>query len=339
MIKKTVLALAALATLSIGSQVVAQEQKKLKFTNVFPSTHWHWTQSGQIFTEAVTKASGGKLQFEAYHVGQLGKETTGVLKSGLADVGILVPSYEAAKMPLSSVAELPGFHKTACEGSVKLWSMVKDGGPLYEAEYKQLGVKPIYAIMMPAYQVMTTKKAVDKLEDMAGLKLRANGAALSKSARLLGAIPVTVTSNEMYDSLTRGTVDGGLWPISSTRSSSLEKVYRHVVVGPLLGGAGTVYAMSLKSWNGLTPAEQAILLKAGADTQQHLCSYLDDVAAKETDILAKDFGVTVHNLPAAEVQRWNQKLVSVNTDWAKEMDSTGRPGSQLLKAFTEAPAR
>lgn len=337
--RKTALALAALAALSIGSQALSQEVKTLKFSSVFPSTHWHWTESGKVFTEAVTKASGGKLQFEAYHVGQLGKETTGVLRSGLADLGILVPSYESAKLPLSSVAELPGFHKTACEGSVKLWNMVKDGGPLYEAEYKPQGFKPIYAIMMPPYQVMTTKKAVAKMEDMAGLKLRANGSALAKSVRLLGGIPVTVTSNEMYDSLTRGTIDGGLWPISSTRSSSLEKVYRYITVGPMFGGAGTVYAMSQKAWDGLSAKEQAIVMKAGAEAQQHLCTYLDDIAVKETAILAKDFGMTIVNVPDAEVQRWSQRMSSVSTDWAKEMDSTGRPGTQLLKAFTEMSSR
>ena len=206
-------ALATAAALILSVPASAQAQETFKVSQVFPSTHWHWIEGMKIFTETVEQASGGKIKFEVYHAGQLGKETTTLVTSGLAEFGLLVPSYETAKLPLTSVAELPGMHSTACEGTAKYWNLAKEGGALYEAEYKRLGVRPLYVILLAPYQVMTAAKKISTLDDLAGLKIRASGAAIDKTIRSLGAVPVRVTSNELYDSLSRGTVDGGFWPV------------------------------------------------------------------------------------------------------------------------------
>jgi TRAP-type C4-dicarboxylate transport system substrate-binding protein len=330
-------AAAALASLSVGSAAVAQEQRTLKFAQVFAANHWHYTESVKHFQEAVTKYTNGKIQWQSYHAGQLGKEGVGMVTSGIADFAILVPSYEPAKLPLTSVSELPGLHTSSCEGTAKLWNVLKDGGPLNNAEYKPLGIKIIYGIVLAPYQVVTTNKKVETMNDMAGLKIRANGAAMDKTVRALGATPVRVTTNELYDALTRGTVDGGFWPIGSTRNSSLENSFKYTVQGPMLGGGSTVYGMSQKLFDSLGPDVQAALMKAGAETQQRLCNYLDKADAEETAWLVKEKKFTVTKLPAAELAKWNERVQPIANDWAKEMDSTGRPGSAMLRAYREAP--
>lgn len=329
----------AMAALTVATSAAAQDTMTLKFAHVFPSTHWHWTESGKLFAEEVTKLTGGKVQWQAYHAGQLGKEGVGVAVSGLADVSILVPSYEPAKLPLTSVGELPGAYTTSCEGTAKLWHIVKDGGALNNAEYKPLGLKVLYAIALPTYQIATSNKKVTSLEDLAGLKLRANGAAMDKTTRALGAVPVRVTSNEFYDALMRGTVDGGLWNMGTTRQAGLEKAYHYSVGGPKIGSGTTLYGMSLKIWNKLPANVQDAMMKAGAKTQKHLCEYLDAKDVSEVAWLVKEAGFTVTKLSPKEMARWNERLAPVGNDWAKEMASSGRPGSDILRAFREAPSQ
>jgi TRAP-type C4-dicarboxylate transport system substrate-binding protein len=339
MIHRTSLSLAVLLAMVTVMPASAQEQRTLKFAHVFPASHWHFTQSVKIFEDKVTAATGGKIKFENYHAGQLGKEGVVMASSGIADFAILVPSYEPAKLPLTSVAELPGLHSNSCEGTAKLWHILKDGGPLNNAEYKPLGIKVLYGIVLAPYQVVTTAKKVASLEDLNGLKIRALGAAMDKSVRALGATPVRVTSNELYDALTRGTVDGGFWPIGSTRTVGLEKTIKYTVQGPQLGAGSTLYGMNQKVWDSLAPDVQAAIMKAGAETQQLLCKYLDDVDATETDWLVKEQKFTVTKLSPADTAKWNQRVEPIANEWAKEMDSTGRPGSALLKAYREAPGR
>jgi TRAP-type C4-dicarboxylate transport system substrate-binding protein len=324
---------AAAVLLTLSAPLFAQDPRTLKFAHVFPSSHWHWTESGKLFLGKVEQLTKGRIKFEAYHAGQLGKEGVGMVMSGIADIAILVPSYEPAKLPLTSVAELPGLYATSCEGTAKLWNIVKDGGSLNEAEYRKQGIKILYSIVLAPYQVMTTNKKVASLKDMAGLKVRANGAAMDKTVRALGAIPVRVTSNELYDALTRGTVDGGFWPIGSTRTVGLEKVFHYTVQGPLLGGGSTVYGMKQSVWDSLPPDIQSAFTVAAAETQKHLCEFLDRGDAEETKWLIKEQQFTATKLPVEENARWTEKVSQIADEWAKDMDSTGRPGSALLNAF------
>ncbi len=327
---------AAVAVAALALQAApATAQTTFKITQVFPSTHWHYIEGMKIFTEAAEAASGGKIKFDVFHAGQLGKETTTTVSSGLAQFGLFVPSYEPAKLPLTSVVELPGFHSNSCEGAAKFAELSKEGAPLYEQEFKRLGIKPLYMILLAPYQVATTAKKVTSLEDLSGLKIRALGAAMDQSVRLLGGIPVRVTSNEMYDALTRGTVDGGFWPIGSTRNVGLDKVFKYTVQGPQLGAGSTFFGVSLRVWNGLDDATKKILTDAGRKTEQHVCKYLDSAEQEVTEWLVKERGFTVTKLPEAELKRWHDRVAGVGDDWAKTLDSTGRPGTALLKAMRD----
>lgn len=324
----------ALSVCLVGA-TQAQEQT-LRVTQVFAATHWHWTEGMKTFTEAVTEKTGGNIDFEVYHAGQIGKESTTLVTSGLADIGLLVPSYESDKLPLTTVAELPGLHTNACEGTRKFWEVAQEGGALYEAEFKPLGVRPLYVILLPPYQLMTGRQEVTTLEDLSGLKIRANGAAMDKTVRDLGATPVRVTSNELYDSLSRGTVDGSFWIIGSTKLVGLENVLSYTVQGPMLGAGATFLAISDRAWDRLDEPTQQAMMEAGQETMDHLCNYLDNEDVRITQELVDEGKLTVTTLPPEELDRWNSAVANVGREWADEMDSTRRPGSALLEAYTAA---
>lgn len=110
-----------------ATPLFAQSEQTLKVSFIFPQSHWLWEQGGEVFANKVTQATDGRVTFTAFPAGQLGKQTAGAVRSGIADMGIAVPSYEADKFPLTSVGELPGMHGSACEGTAKLWNLMKEG--------------------------------------------------------------------------------------------------------------------------------------------------------------------------------------------------------------------
>jgi TRAP-type C4-dicarboxylate transport system substrate-binding protein len=326
----TIAATAIAAVLPFATQ--AQEQT-FKITQVFPSTHWHMTEGIQTFIDEVTAASDGAIDFEVYHAGQLGKESTTVVTSGIADMGILVPSNETAKLPLTSVVELPGFHTSACEGTWKYWELAQEGGALYENEYAPLGIRPLYAMVLTPYEVQTNTRIVESVADMKGLKLRANGA-MAKAVDALGGVPIQVTSNEFYDSLARGTVDGGMWLTGSTRLVGLEDVLNHTVKGTEMGAGSTFFGISERVFQGLDEATQNILVEAGRKTTEHVCNYLDDIDKTEEAWLVENGKLELHELSTEEATLWKETVSSVTATWAEEMNSTGRPGTELLEAYS-----
>lgn len=323
---------ALLAIMATGTSAAAQDI--VRVTGTTAEGHWSWAQGIKVFAAKVEAATNQEIKFEYFAAGQLGKATSEIVAKGLAEAGIVFPSFEPDKMPLSSVAELPGMHTTACESVDLIWKMVGPGGPLYEAEYANRGLHTVYAYNLPVYELQTADKKVTTLEDVAGLKIRANGAAQAKTVTALGGVPVAVPGPELYDALTRGTVDGGLWLSLSSRDIGLENVLKYRVAGPQLGAGGvSIFAMNKDFWDGLDADTQAKIMQAGAETSAQICGWVDERNASEIALLTKDFGFESTELPPEEKARWEAAIASVATEWAADMDASGRPGTQTLETF------
>src|SRR5690606_34618851 len=102
----------------------------------------------------------------------------------------------------------------------------------------------LFVATLVPYSIMTSAKPVKTLDDLKGLKIRGNGAAQENLLTTLGAVPVKVGSTEVYDAVSRGTVDGALYPFSGVQQYSLERVMHHAALGPQLGAGATVFAMT-----------------------------------------------------------------------------------------------
>lgn len=329
---------AVTALLAAGVAAPASAQT-FKMTHVFPAVNMNWTEGGAVFAKAVEELSGGEMTVTNFPAGQLGKETSTLVSSGLAEMGLVIPSYELEKLPLSTVGELPGFNEDACSASARMWHLVKEGGELDKAELEPLGLHALYAVALNPYQVVTSRKPVASLADLKGLKLRANGAAMDKAARALGAVGLQVSFSEFYDALSRGTIDGGIWPVAWTRTNGLEGAISYATEGVGLGTAVTIATISQRAWDKLDVDQQRILLEAGAKAQQHFCTHLNELEVSEKAALAESGQIETIRLSDDEISAWNELLIPVQEDWATTLDQSRRPGSEILKAYRDAPAQ
>ncbi|RDD72016.1 hypothetical protein DVR11_07870 [Paracoccus versutus] len=330
---RKLIATTALGVLAFSAPAMAQEEMTLKLAHIAPATHYLWEQGAKPFTEAVTESTGGRVRFDVYPAGQLGKDYISILNSGIADVVFFVANYAPDKFPLTSVVELPSPYKTSCEATARFWDLAQDGGLLNEQEYKPQGIHVLFVSSLRPYTVMTTGKQVAGLGDVAGLKLRANGAAMDKAVRALGGVPVRVPSPEAYDALTRGTVDGGVYSYLSLPEFKLDQVFHHAVDGVQIGSPGIVFAMSERGWERLPEDVKAAMTEAALPAQEGLCAWQDAEETKVRDRLVAEQGFTVNTLSAEEAAQWNERLATVASVWLDELKAVGKDGEALLQAY------
>lgn len=323
----------------VGSATMAEPEIELKFTNLFSATHKQWLQAGEQMAKIVAEKTDGRVVVTHFPAGQLGKESTSTIGRGIADMGILAPSYEPSKLPLSAVAELPGVSIDPCADTARLWHLVQEGGIIYEAELKPLGLHPLFVSVAPQYSIITSSKRVGSLAELAGLKLRANGAAMSRSARMLGAVPILVTASEIYDSLTRGTIDGAYLSIEAVRPLGLDSTLRYAVDGAKVGfgTAVTLFVINEKTWQELDQPTREIIADAGMQAQSHFCQWLTNEVQNEAKALTETGKFEIVDLPPEELARWQEALVEVAEGWAEELTAQGRPGHEVLQAYRNAP--
>lgn len=331
MLRRAAVALAV--TTCAVAPAAAEDVITLKVSHLFNNELYLWKHGGQVFVDEAEKASNGRLKFEIYPSAQLGKDTVSTLESGLADIAIVVPSYSPDKLPLSSVAELPGMYENACDGSAKLWAILQPGGMLAEAEYAPRGLRPLFVNVLPAYHIVTTaKRAPENLAALSGLKLRANGNAMKKTVSALGAVPVQVPAPEMYDALGRGTVDGGLYSYIGIPDFGLQDHMKFTAEGPRLGAGSISYNISEASWAKLPEDLKQVMQEAALKAARNLCRWEETSDREVRDRI----GLTVIDLPAEEIALWEEKVSVVVDSWLDDMKSAGKDGAVLVEAFRNA---
>lgn len=326
----TVLTLAGLCS---AFPAVAEDQINLKFTHRFSSKHYAWTHGGGVFTQAVEKASSGRVTFETYPAAQLGKDYFSLLRSGLADIAVFIPAYESDKLPMSTVAELPNMYSNICQGARTLATLVSDTGTIGKSEYNRHGLHVLFVTLMPPYTFMTSKQPTTSLEAMEGLKIRGAGAAMTKTVQALDAVPVQISASEVYEALSRGTIDGAVYPYNALTPYALEDQLKYSVDGVSLGGTAVVYAISNKKWNALPADVKTIMNQAAQSTQASMCQWLDEENVRIKNQIVRDNGHIVTQLPAEDLAKLTLAMQQVKESWAQVMDAAHHDGSALLEEY------
>lgn len=309
------------------------EPLHLKLSHPYADTHYLSVEGIKVFAAEIEKRTDGEVKIDIFPASQLGKSQTSLLKSGLVDLAYVVPSLDADKLPLSSVMELPALFTSSCDSTHKLWPLMAEGGEITKQEYAPQGFRPLYLGMMAQYDVFTTRKRVAEIADMAGLKLRGNGALISKTLRSFNSVPVSLASSESYDAVTRGTIDGMYFPAGSIHSYSLETQFKHVLTGLQLGGAGAVMVVSEKTFKKLSPKAQDALSAVGLETQDRLCAYIDEQDHKLREGFVTESGMEVIKATPEQSAEWSAKVTHVVSDWTAEMRNARRDGEAVLDAL------
>src|SRR3546814_13405800 len=92
------------------------------------------------------------------------------------------------------------------------------------------------------------KKQIEGLKTFEGLKIRSSGGAKELAVRKIGAVPISMSTPEGYDALSRGTIDGMLFPYSSIYSYDLQGLLHSATVGETFCSFVVNYVISERSW-------------------------------------------------------------------------------------------
>jgi len=314
------------------------EKLSLRVADSLPTgKHWLVDNGIKPWMAAVTRTTGGAITFEYYPSEQLGKtkDMLALALSGVTDIAYVVPSFISDnKMPLSGVAELPGSFVTSCQGTLAYSKLAKDG-ILAEKDFAPNGIRLLFTAVMPPYQFITSKKKIESLKDVEGLKLRTAGAALDLTARKLKAVPVRLSTPDIYDALSRGTIDGIIFPFSSLAPYKLDSLVKYATIDESLGAVVVNFVISEARWKKLPENVQKAMMDAGEETTRRLCTALDQDL--QTDIAKlKQGGLVTVQLPASDKKELQGLLAGVQTEWAEALDKRGKPGTEVFKAFRAA---
>jgi TRAP-type C4-dicarboxylate transport system substrate-binding protein len=212
--------------------------------------------------------------------------------------------------------------------------LAQPDGALARLEYDPNGVRVLFAVVMPPYQIFM-QKPIEGVNSFEGQKLRTTSAAQDEILSRLKAVPVHITAPELYDSLSRGTVDGMVFPTASVVAYDVAHLVKFGTEGENFGSAVLTYLISNTRWRSLAPEIQAAMTQAGDETTKRICKYTDDEVQSDLAKIRAQ-GAVLTRLPADDSEKLSALTSSLAADWASQLDKRGRHGSEILNSFRDA---
>jgi TRAP-type C4-dicarboxylate transport system substrate-binding protein len=333
MTKLLAISLAVLASLG-AAPALAQAPVKIKIADSFPVGHYLPKYFTTPMVERLKTVPGAKgFEFEYYPAEQMGKakDFLSLVQSGVIDIAYVAPGFVSDKMPLSVVSELPLPFTGSCQGTLAYWNLAKPGGLLARKEFEPNGVRLLFTIVLPPYQVIT-RKPFTSLKEIEGMKIRASGSAKELLLKKLKAVPVLMPTPEVYESLSRGTIDGVLFPFNSLAPYEIHKLSKTGTIGENFGTFVANWVISEKRFQALPADVQKELTAMGEELTKSACAQVEKDEAGDIEKV-KAVGVKLTPLSAPEKAALHKLSDEVSTDWAAALDKRGKSGTEVLNAF------
>jgi len=285
----------------------------------------------KLFAQEVEKASGGKMKVRAIGAAALGSD----VQMQQALIG------GAQEMMVGSTATLVGITKEmAIWDTPFLFNNAQEAdvvldGPVGQKVMDKLKDKGLVGLVYweNGFRNLTNnKRAVAKLEDLDGIKLRVmQNNVFIDSFKTLGANAVPLPFSELFTALETKTVDGQENPYNTILSSKFYEVQKYLTVTNHVYSPWIV-TVSKKWWDQLSKDEQKVLMDAAVKSRDF---ERKDTRAEADKALAelKGKGMQINQLSPAEANRMREKLTSVNAGIAANV------GEDLWKETQAAVAK
>lgn len=277
----------------------------------------------QGFVDQVKANSGGAVSIDYYPAGQLMKadEQLPALRSGSVDLMFHTVSYITRSVPVLGITGLPGVVGELYKHPERL----AKGSPLFNLINEALAKENLYmlsaggGIFEPEYIWSTKAAPIKSIADLKGKKIRVVSFEATQALGHFGASAVRVPSSETYLALQRGTVDAGVFNISTIIGRSLQEQLAYVLKVPAT--AYTVAPFMLRDkWDKLDAKTKESLEKASTWYDSNFASHANnDIYPNEFWPKVKKAGVEVIEPSKADIDTYDEATHAVWNEWKKQV--------------------
>src|SRR6186997_2133093 len=247
----------AVAVAAVALSTGALAQTKLKWAHVYETSEPYHTAAVWAAGE-IKKRTNGRYDVEVFPASTLGKETdiNQGLTLGTVDIIYTGQLFAGRTYGPISIGGAPFMFRDFAH-----WQKFS-ASPLFaelsEGYRQKSGGNKVVAITYYGERHVTSNKAINRPEDMKGLKIRVPDAPLyTMFPRAVGANPTPIAFAEVYLALQNGTVDAQENPLPTIDAKKFYEVQKFIVLtGHITDALLTI--VGGPTWNKLSTPDQQI---------------------------------------------------------------------------------
>lgn len=291
------------------------------------------------YFDEVDKRTDGRVTAELFWTGSLvpAEETVPALQDGRVEMAQGNTAYSAPEaFPLTNVWSIPFTTDNVAAVNATMADLYTGSDLPKEFENQNMH---LLTWLGGTPNVTGSEKQIASLEDFKGKKVRAVGYTLD-ALDAVGADPIALTVNEIYEALERGTIDAYSSMIFDVIADfKFYEPAKYVLDDGQGFYNGTFLAINKDVWDDLPDDLQAVMTEVGQEAQAKLIEIYSEVDAKACQTI-KDNGGTVTALPDSEVEKWKDLVGDGPLDkWASVADNAGFDSGAFRQEFLEELAK
>ena len=278
------------------------------------------------FAKNVSEKSGGKLTIVTHPGGSLfkGGEIFRAVRTGQAQIGERFMSALGKEDPLLEIDSQP-FLATSYTEAMNLYKASK---PEIIKGLDAKGLVFLYAVPWPA-QGLYSKKEINSVADLKGLKFRAYNSATIRIAELTGMAPTKIEAAEISQAFSTGAVES---MITSPTTGKNKKIWENGVkyfYDIAAWFPKNMVIVHRGAWNKLDSATQDLVMKeaALAERKGWDLSKKGNVADKKA---LSSAGMKVSKVNSALQKHFQEVGATMAEEWKKK---AGDRGATVLAAY------
>ena len=307
------------------------EEFELKVSHFLPPNHTFQKELLR-WGEELSKKSNGRLVLKIFPAGQMGPPPRqfDLVRTGVADMAIGLTGSTPGRFPLTELSNLP----FTVNESAKTSKALTELAPKYLAG-EFAGVKILYLMTTTPLKFHMASKKINTMADFKGLRIRYAGEIFAESVKAFGAVPLAVQPGDVVDAMSKGTIDGALFPFEGAQSFQVGTVAKYSYE-PGINAASFYFVMNPASYDKLPPDLRALIDQTtgpvGAERMGHL---LDDAEIEGRAYMTSK-GVQIVPFSAATQAEMQAAVKPIVDDIIGKLEAKGQPARAIYDGLLKA---
>ncbi|MFV0421340.1 TRAP transporter substrate-binding protein [Oleidesulfovibrio sp.] len=322
---KRVLGILVCLGVMVSTSMAWAETYRLTYSSFFPPAHVQ-SKLAEAWAKEVEQRTAGAVVIDFYPAGTLtkAKQVYDGVVQGISDLGLSALAYSRGRFPLMEAVDLPLGYSSGTAATQVANSVYRQFTP------KELDdVHVLYFHAHGPGLLHTREKAVRTMEDMQGMKLRATGNS-AKVVKALGAIPVAMSMPESYQSIQRGVVDGGMYPVETNKGWKMAEVVDYCTKAVPVAYTTTFFVVMNKNrWNEFPPELQSTITQVSREWEAKHGAAWDESDAAGKEYFTKQ-GNSIIELDDTEIARWKLAVEPIIEEYQTQAAARNVEGKAVV---------
>lgn len=326
--RRSFLKTAAMGAALAGAMLMGAGQAQAATTWKIQSVWDAGTVGYSLFDEwckSIEAKSGGELKFQCFPAKAVAADNNALfdaVRNGVLQGMNPFTLYWSGKIPASVfLSSYPAGPDQPHHWDTMFYSM----GMLEKTReiYKKFGLFYVGPIQHDA-NIIHSKKPVNSLEDLKGMKIRVPGGMVAEVFQQFGVSTVSLPGSDIFPALEKGTIDAADYVGPAVNYElGFSQVTDYIIFGP--PGVMSIYqpvdlmdlTVSMRAWNSISPELQQLV-----EDEVRIYSQKHYLAIQERNIEAmekfKAEGDMVTRLSQEDLETWRKAAIPIWFNWANK---------------------